>query len=159
MPYVFLYGPDALQGRIYDRLGPSDAMGGATLEGYALTFDKPPMKGDHGLANLKKTPGASAFGVLYDLTRKQIETLGGYYGGYGVEDHLVAPLPLPEGTELEPEIAARRPKAPVKAQVFIARRTKAGLKPEPALFAAALQGARENGAPEAFIKALEALKS
>jgi hypothetical protein len=159
MPYVFMYGPDSLQGRVYDRLGPSDVMGGAMIEGYALTFDKPPMSGTHGLANLKKTPGESAFGVLYDLTRKQIETLGGYYGGYSVDDITVSLLPLPEGVEMEPELLARRPKGPVKAQVFIARRTKAGLAPEPAALTATLQGATENGAPEAFTKMLGALKS
>lgn len=158
MPHVFLYGPDSLQARVYDRLGPSDVLGGALLADHALSFDKPDMRGPHGLPNLKKSPGAAAFGVLYDLSRKQIETLGGYYGGYAVEELPVTLLPLPEGADLEPELVSRRPKGTVKAQVFIARRTKAGLPADPALLAATQQGAKENHAPPEQLAAIEALK-
>src|SRR5205814_794643 len=84
MPLVFLYGPDTLQARIYDRVGSSDVIGGAVLDGYRLEFNKPNMKNkDEGLANLVEEEGRSVFGVVYDLTHKQIELLDGYFGGYG----------------------------------------------------------------------------
>ncbi len=159
MPYVFVYGPDSLQSRIYDRLGPSDAFGGAKLADHALVFDKPPMKGDRGAANLKAAPGEEVFGVLYELTRKQIEILGGYYGGYVAEDRQVTPLPLPEGKELEQDLAARRPAGAVKASVYIARRTRANLTPDPEAVAATLKGAEENGLPAAFVESVRKLGS
>jgi hypothetical protein len=87
MPLVFVYGPDSLQARIYDRLGASEVLGGALLEGWALIFNKPQLKGPDGLSNLAEKPGAATFGVLYELTRKQIEILEGYYGGYQRKDH------------------------------------------------------------------------
>lgn len=152
MPYVFVYGPDSLQARMYDRLGPCDALGGASVEGYRLAFNKPDMKSDGGLCNLSKAPGESAFGVLYDLTRKQIEMLEGYYGGYLREEISAKLLPLPEGKELEPELASRRPNAPVNATAYIARRTKAGLKPSPEALMLTKRGAEENGAPTTFIE-------
>jgi hypothetical protein len=157
MPYVFVYGPDSLQSRIYDRLGPSDAFGGAALADHALTFDKPPFRGDKGAANLKASPGSTVYGVLYDLTRKQIEQLAGYYGGYVSEDRTVSLLPLAEGQELPADLAARRPSGPVKASVYVSRRTKAGLAPDPTQLTATLAGALENGAPEEYVAALRAL--
>ncbi|MFO0723786.1 MAG: gamma-glutamylcyclotransferase family protein [Myxococcota bacterium] len=154
MPYVFVYGPDSLQARMYDRLGACEAIGGANVEGYALAFNKPDMKSDAGLPNLTKTAGSTAFGVLYDLTRKQIEMLEGYYGGYLREDVTAALLPPREGEEIEPEVLARRPKAPVTATAYIARRIKSGLKPQPEALALTKKGAEENGAPPAFIESI-----
>jgi hypothetical protein len=99
------------------------------------------------------------FGVLYDLTRKQIEMLGGYYGGYTAEDRTVALLPLPEDHTMEPELAARRPSSAVKATVYVARRTRSGLTPDPEALKATIQGAEENAAPPAFIERLTALRA
>src|SRR5262245_39103470 len=44
MTLVFTYGPDTLQARMFDRVGPSDFLGTAVLEGFQLVFDKPNMK-------------------------------------------------------------------------------------------------------------------
>ena len=41
MPLVFTYGPETLQGRMYDRVGASSCLGGALLHDYELVFDKP----------------------------------------------------------------------------------------------------------------------
>lgn len=157
MPYVFVYGPDSLQSRIYDRLGPSDAFGGAILADHELVFDKPAMKGDRGSANLKATPGATVFGVLYDLTRKQIEILGGYYGGYVAEDRSVTLLPQAEGQELQEDLQARRPKGAVKASVYIARRVRSGLVADATAIADTVKGAEENNAPAEFIESVRKL--
>lgn len=148
MPMVFVYGPDSLQGRMYDKLGPCDVLGGARLPGYRLAFDKPNMKNEgEGLANLAEAKGESAFGVLYELSRKQVETLEGYYGGYNPKD-LPVYLQQEEGAEKK-----------IVAQVLIARRTASGLKPTKSAKAATIAGAEENGGPEAFLAVLKGLES
>jgi hypothetical protein len=148
MAMVFVYGPDSLQGRMYDRLGSCDVLGGARLPGYRLSFDKPNMKNEgEGLANLAEAKGESTFGVLYELSRKQVETLEGYYGGYNPKD-------LP--TYLQQEGGAEKK---IVAQVLIARRTAKGLKPTKSARSATIAGAEENGAPEAFIAQLKTLES
>jgi hypothetical protein len=145
MPMVFLYGPDTLQARIYDRVGASDVVGGAVLAGYRLEFNKPNMKNkDEGLANLVEDAGRSAFGVIYDLTPKQLEQLDGYFGGYGrksVEARLV-------GEEGGTRVAT----------MWIARRTKSGLRPAKAAHEATEKGAKENGAPPEFIEELHKIE-
>src|SRR5688572_406852 len=114
MPHVFVYGPDTLQARIYDRIGPSDVVGGAVLEGWALDFNKPNMKQkDQGLPNIVEASGKSVFGVVYDLTAKQIETLDGYFGGYGRKS-----------VEVDLGDEGKR-----TASTWTARRTKSGLRP------------------------------
>jgi hypothetical protein len=116
------------------------------LEGWKLTFNKPQMKGPDGLANLAAAPGSTTFGVLYDLTRKQIEMLEGYYGGYQRTDLRVSPIAQDDGAA---------PKGPVEAVVFAARRIKDGLRPSQASLELTLKGAEENGAPSAFIQELK----
>src|SRR5262245_6864709 len=116
MPLVFVYGPDTLQSRIYDRIGSSEVIGGAMLEGYGLEFNKPNMKNkDEGLANLVEEGGRSVFGVVYDLTPKQLETLDGYFGGYTRKN-------------LEVQLLGEKPESR-NAAVWIARRIKSGLRP------------------------------
>jgi hypothetical protein len=144
MPHVFVYGPDSLQARIYDRLGPSEVLGGATAAGWALKFNKPSFKSDDGLANLAKEPSDSVFGVLYELTRKQIEMLDGYYGGYQREDLQVTPL---SGG------------SPVNASAWVARRTKSSLRPSKESLALTKKGAEENGAPQAFLDMLSKMEA
>jgi hypothetical protein len=148
MPLVFVYGPDSLQARMFDRVGACDVVASAVAPGFALAFDKPSFRGDVGLANLVRRDGERAFGMLYELTRAQIERLEGYYGGYGRDDLDVEVLTLAEG--------ATAPRQP-KATAFLARRTRGGLPPSPDALADSLRGAIENEAPEAVVHALEAL--
>lgn len=148
MPNVFLYGPDTVQARTYDRIGPSEALGGALLEGWGLEFNKPNMKHkDEGLANIVEAPGRAVFGVVFDLTHKQLETLDGYFGGYGRKPVTVTLT----GTET-PESR--------NVVAWTARRTKSGLKPSRSGLELTQRGAKENGAPETFrqeIQKIEAL--
>ncbi len=148
MPIVFVYGPDSLQGRMYDKLGPCDVLGGASLPGYRLSFDKPNMKSDgEGFANLAEAKGESTFGVLYELSRKQVEMLEGYYGGYNSKD-LPVYLVQEDGTEKK-----------MLAQVLIARRTGQGLKPTKSALEATVKGAEENEAPTAFLESLKTMET
>lgn len=146
MPSVFVYGPDSLQARIYDRVGPSEVLGGATLQNWSLEFNKPNMKNkDEGLANIVESEGKSVFGVVYELTIKQLETLEGYMGGYsrkGVEVTLLGETPTQRN-----------------AATFFARRTKDGLHPTKSALEQTLGGAKENGAPDAFVEELKKVEA
>jgi hypothetical protein len=147
MPHVFLYGPDSLQAHVYDRIGPSDVVGGALLEGYQLVFNKPNMKNkDEGLANIAETSGHSVFGVLYDLTPKQLEQLDGYYGGY-------------QRKAVDVKLTQTEKPEHRNATTWIARRIKSGLKPSKANRDATTRGAKENGAPSAFDEELAKIEA
>jgi hypothetical protein len=156
MPIVFVYGPDSLQARIYDRLGSSNALGGAVLEGFSLKFNKPNMKNkDEGLANVQDDPSGSIFGVVYELSRAQLETLEGYYGGYSRRDIIVQlqPAPAVQGEPPPP------PPKKMEAVMLIARRTQSGLRPSKTSLDATVKGAEENGAPRAFIDGLKKVEA
>ena len=87
MPIVFMYGPDTYQGRMFDRVGSSSCMGGGCVSDHKLVFNKPNMKRPgEGFANLVVHEGVKTFGVLFELNRKQLEMLDGYYGGYSMRD-------------------------------------------------------------------------
>lgn len=140
MPLVFTYGPDTVQGRMYDRIGPTEVIGTGTLEGYRLVFDKPNMKNKkEGLPNIREEEGAKTFGLLFELTQKQFEALDGFFGGY--ERKMV------DVTIHDPENPIQRP-----ARTWIARRTDSKLSATQASLDLYKQGLEENDAPEAFLE-------
>lgn len=149
MATVFVYGPDSLQARVYDRVGSSKVLRGATLEGYRLVFDKPNMKeAKEGLANLHADREATTFGVVYELSDKQVERLESYYGGY--KRATVRPKLVPDEDGASQSL---------QAITLIARRTKAKLRPSKEAIELTQKGAEENAAPEAFMKELEKLEA
>lgn len=143
MPLVVTYGPDTVQGRIYDRIGPSEMVGTGVIEGYKLVFNKPNMKNKaEGLPNLETSEEDSVFGILYELTPKQFETLDGFFGGY---ERKVLDVKTKDHADNE----ITRP-----ARTWLARRTKKGLKASKNIMDLTRQGLEENEAPETFIEAL-----
>lgn len=164
MPLVFMYGPDAVQGRMFDRLGPTDVRGPAILSGYRLVFDKPNMKNPkEGLPNLREEDGADAFGVVFELQSKQIEMLDGFFGGY--EQQRMRPT-LMKVTKPDPDDEAGVALPPpeeggdnVTAIAWVARRTGKRLVPSFEGMEATLEGLEENGAPERFADALKEVET
>ena len=150
MTLVFAYGPETLQARMYDRVGATDVLGPAILEGYRLVFNKPNHKDkDEGLANLEPKEGESVFGVVYDLKPAQATLLEGFFGGYENRNLRVGILDLEN-----PETRIMK-----SATVYLARRTKAGLAPSPANLVATRKGMEENGADPRFLESLSAYES
>ncbi len=142
MPVVFMYGPDTVQGRMFDRVGPTEVLGPAVLPGYALRFDKPNLKNkSEGFPNLHEDGAGEAFGVLFELSAAQVAQLDGFFGGY--EQRSVKVQPLGETD------------APVVAKTWIARRAAGGLQPSAATVSATAHGMRENDAPERFVSKLK----
>lgn len=160
MPLVFMYGPDTLQGRMFDRVGPSDVRGPALLADHALAFDKPNMKDKkEGLPNLDEKDGAQAFGVVFDISSKQLEILDGFFGGYEQRRVRPAVLAAPGLDEAENEVAPLDETAgtPVTALAWVARRTGRGLRPSAQNYEATLEGLEQNAAPPRFMEALKEL--
>lgn len=145
MPTVFLYGPDTFRARVFDRIGTCDVLGSAALDGYELTFDKPNMKNKReGFANVRPADGQTTVGVAFDLSRKQLETLQGYYGGY---------------TATPVKIDSKKHDAKVDATVFVARRRGQNLSPSKTTVDFTARGAEENGLPRDFIEQIRGLKA
>lgn len=151
MPLVFMYGPDTVQGRMFDRIGPSDVRGPAVLEGHVLSFDKPNLKNrKEGLPNLRASEEGEAFGVVFDLPAKQIDMLDGFFGGY--EQRRLRPRLLPKAPEEGEAASSEEDGTPVTAVAWVARRTGRGLLPSFANHEATLEGMEENAAPPRFIR-------
>jgi hypothetical protein len=149
MTLVFTYGPETLQSRMYDRVGPSDLLGTAVLAGWRLVFNKPNHKNkDEGLANLEADDTASTFGLVYDLKPAQATLLEGFFGGYEARNLRV--------TLIDPE----NPDSKIvkTAAVYVARRTQARIKASAANLEITKKGMEENGADPAFIEALKAFE-
>jgi len=143
MPRVFTYGPDALQGRMFDRIGPTDFLGGAVLSGFRMVFDKPNIKASgQGFANLEPDEAGEVFGAVFELTKKQLDLLDGFFGGYAQRDvgvHMV----------VDGEPGPRS-----QAVTWIGRRTQSGLEPHRQTLVWARQALEENGAPLRFFDQL-----
>ncbi len=143
MPLVFMYGPDTLQGRMFDRIGPSDFIGSATLADHELVFNKPNMKNRaEGLPNIQPAEDQNVFGIVFDLKPRQIELLEGFFGGY-------------EQRGLRVGIGEGEDQVTRKTGVWIARRVKSGLKPSKSVIETTRKGMEENSAAQTFIDALK----
>lgn len=140
MPLVFTYGPATVQGRMYDRIGPTDVIGSAVLRDMRLVFDKPNMKNrKEGLPNIQEASGESVFGLVFELNNKQLDMLDGFFGGY---EQKTVPVAIGD------------PPVTRKAVTWVARRTKDGLKARRELIELTKTGMEENGADPGFIEAL-----
>jgi len=132
MPKVFTYGSDALQGKMFDRIGPSDFSSAAVLPDHELVWNKPNIKNpEEGLPNIVPAEGKAVEGALFELSRNQLEMLDGFFGGYQ-----------------QVEVRVRTPDGHgVSATTWIARRTKSGLAPSGSSLADASQAVEENAPP------------
>ncbi|MEM1023935.1 MAG: gamma-glutamylcyclotransferase family protein [Myxococcota bacterium] len=129
MPKVFTYGPDALQAKMFDRVGPTDFLSAAVLPNHELIWNKPNIKDPRsGLPNAQEAEGQALEGALFELSRKQLDMLDGFFGGYQQHDVRVK---TPDGHA-------------VTATTWMARRTKAGLEPAPAALSETARAAEEN---------------
>lgn len=154
MPLVFMYGPDTLQGRMFDRVGPTDVRGRAVLKGYVLVFDKPNLKNrKEGLPNLREASQGEVFGLVFDLSDNAHEMLDGFFGGY--EQRRVRASLLPQPADDSDEPAPEEEPTPIGALTWVARRTGRGLRPSESNFESTMAGLEENGAPPRFLEALK----
>jgi hypothetical protein len=143
----FAYGSSMCRSRLRERLGWSNVDDTkfeeatkpkrATLEGYRLLFNKPIQDApSFGLANIMPDDTGTVEGVLFQLSRDQIEFLDLTENGYVRRSVSVTV----EGT-----------KGAIDAQVYIAAFTKDGLRPQAEYLHLLTSAARDNHLSAGYI--------
>ncbi len=142
MSLVFTYGPDAVVGRMSDRIVGTRFVGTAILHDHRLVFDKPNVKKKgEGLANVTAQEGGKVFGLVFEVPSNQMELLDGFFGGYGRRAVKISM----KGEEMD-------------ADTWVARRTAPRLRPSRQSIAETRRGMEENAAPRAFIEELDGIE-
>jgi cation transport regulator ChaC len=145
--WYFGYGSNMCRAIFLERRGmrPLETKWG-WLDGHRLCFNLPVGPGERGVANLVAAPGARTCGVLYLLTAEDFERLdrseGVHVGLYG----RVPVAVMIDGRER------------VSAITYLSTFASEGRKPSARYIGLLLEGARENGLPEEYIRTLEALE-
>ncbi len=78
--YYFAYGSNMNESRLINRVGRYYNKQKGTLDGYELCFDKPNITKTNSYANIRKSKNSIVEGIVYTLTRKQIEMMNIYEG-------------------------------------------------------------------------------
>ncbi len=139
---TFAYGSNMPTDRIRDRCPSARSLGVAELTGYELRWHKR-SKDDSGKCDLVRTgqPGASVFGVLYEIANSEkagLDKAEGLGSGYD-----------------ETEVEVLRGADKLKATAYVATATDPALKPYSWYRALVIAGAKEHGLPADYIARLE----
>jgi gamma-glutamylcyclotransferase len=78
--YYFAYGSNMLQQRLEERVGRVRRIGTGFLDGYRMKFNCAAIQGRDSMsfANVGRQDGQRAFGVIYELTARQLVILDEY---------------------------------------------------------------------------------
>jgi hypothetical protein len=79
--HYFAFGSNMSRRRLEDRVGDVVVWGRGTVHGYRHRFDKLGFDGT-AKGNIEPSSGHEVVGVLYRLTRSQVDTLEAFEGGY-----------------------------------------------------------------------------
>lgn len=109
--YYFAYGSNMSQRRMRERVGDFLDPNPAELYDYKLVFNKKADSGNHTYANVKKSPDSITYGVLYQITERELNILDRYEGYPNHYNRVLKDVFLKDGTQ-------------VKAWVYIARKEK-----------------------------------
>lgn len=117
----------------------------AALDDWALHFDLPVGRGERGVANLRREPGARTWGVCWQITRAQA-------------GHLDRTEGVPHGAYRRQAVQVEtREGARLAAFTYCSERGVAGRKPSRRYLGLLLTGAREHGLPDEWIAYLRGL--
>ena len=132
----FAYGSNMLTARLHDRCPSARLVGKATVDGYAIEFNKPG-RDDSGKATLnRKTDGLST-GVVFEIEEEDLCRLDQAEGsGYRRDDNFV--VHLADGRE-------------VLTSCYLARKTETGLRPYDWYLALVVAGARKHGLEDGYV--------
>lgn len=140
MPVYFAYGSNMEAAQMASRVPEARSLGRARLAGYAFACNKIGRDGT-AKANVEACTAEEVWGVVYEISATDLETLDRFEGGYL---RVAVEVDLPTGDRLASE-------------VYVSDRTSADLRPSRAYRDRMVRGAREHGLPEACCRALEAL--
>ena len=145
--WYFGYGSNMCDATFCGRRGmrPTTTRSGR-LDGYRLCFNLPVGPGERGVANIELEEGASIYGVLYLLTRAELDRLDRTEGVHvGAYERVPVDVVLEDGTC-------------VTAITYRSSRTTTGRKPSARYMRLLLDGAREHGLPDDYVHYLSGLE-
>ena len=137
----FAYGSNMLTARIRERCASAQTLGVAELRGYELRWHKR-SNDESGKCDIVQTalPGASVFGVLYEIPVSEKAALDKAEVGYD-----------------EAEIEVFRGADRLRAKAYVATTIDPTLKPYFWYRALVIAGAREHGLPANYVAQLQAV--
>lgn len=115
-----------------------------TLDGYRLRFNKKSGVDQSGKANIVPHKGESVWGVVFELSKEEIERLADFEQGYA---------------QKTVEVNCPGQKAQLSVQTFIADASGADLLPTSAYLHSIIEGAREHGLPAEYCAQLANLQT
>jgi len=145
--WYFAYGSNLCRATLVERRGLQPLeIRRARLDGHRLTFDLPVGPGERGVANLVADPAAAIWGVCYLLDAAACDHLDHTEGVHrGYYRRLEVSVVTDDGASL-------------RAFAYQGTTSVAGRKPSQRYLGLLLDGAREHGLPEEWIRYLEGLE-
>lgn len=145
--WYFAYGSNLSQATFSGRRGIQPLQKGwGWLEGYRLCFDIPIGPGERGVANICADGGARTYGAVYLITPTDADRLD---RTEGVHRGFYSRIAVTVCTEAGARVDAFAYQSTFRA---------AGRKPSPRYVGLLLEGAREHGLPDAYLRYLENLE-
>jgi gamma-glutamylcyclotransferase len=140
--WYFAYGANMNSAQMRLRAGNIIEERNAQLPNYELRFNKK-VRGGAGGPNVQPSLGKTVYGVLYKIEEGAFRSMDRYEG---VPEHYrrIEVRVTPDSGD------------PVGAQVYIAARVQAGLRPSPHDLNAILEGAGEHSLPESYLGEIRA---
>ena len=140
--WYFAYGSNMSRAQMRSRAGAVLSEQPARLESYELIFNKK-VRGGTASANIRPAPGRVVHGVLYQIPESAFRNLDRFESA---PEHY---------RRIEVTVTDSAGKK-IPAQVYIATRVEAGLRPAAHYLKTILYGAGEHGLPEEYIGVVKA---
>ena len=141
----FAYGANLDFRRFRRRCPGATVLARARLAGYRLAFTRYSSAEKGGVADIVAEPGASVWGVLYDIDAASLRALDEYEGAPRAYRRETLRVVDEAGVEHE-------------AVVYIANKT-GDFAPSRQYLAQITRGAREHGLPDDYVRALEQVRT
>ncbi len=139
----FAYGSNMDPRQMAERCPGALALGAARLAGWRLTFTRDSPGWGGGVGHIELAPGDEVWGVLWDVTASDVESLDRYEGVAG-------------GAYVRDSVRVTRAGRDVDALVYLAV-PRGSKKPSKRYIDALVRGAVAHGIPEEYVERLRAL--
>ena len=145
--WYFAYGSNLHDAIFRERRGmAAQAVRRGWLDGFRLRFNLPVGPGERGVANIEPAPGASICGALYLLTPADCARLDRSEGVHvGAYYRIVVDVRLDDASRCA-------------AFTYRSGLTRDGRKPSPRYLGLMVEGARQRGLPDEYVRWLEGLE-
>lgn len=140
--WYFAYASNMSRAQMKSRAGEIFEERPARLENYEPVFNKK-ARGGSATANIRPAAGQAVEGVLYKINEGAFRTLDRFEGA--PQHYRRIEVSIVDGSGQR-----------VAAQVYIATKVEKGLRPAPHYLKTILDGAREHGLPEEYLRKIQA---